>query len=107
MNSVASWDTQTLEDVLAERGVCGAKLRGADGWRAHPEGASARSDRLRCGTDARYGYRTRRSQKRDLRLERKLTAILCADVTATAALWETTKRRLSALSPRTAKSSTD
>src|SRR5208283_2398608 len=37
-NAVASWDAQTLEDTLAERGVCGAKLRSADEWRAHPQG---------------------------------------------------------------------
>src|SRR5271169_6003456 len=37
-NAVASWDAQTLEDTLAERGVCGTKLRSADEWRAHPQG---------------------------------------------------------------------
>ncbi len=37
-NAVASWDAQALEDALAERGVCGAKLRSADEWRAHPQG---------------------------------------------------------------------
>src|SRR5271169_1889821 len=36
--SVASWDAQALEDALAERGVCGAKLRSADEWCAHPQG---------------------------------------------------------------------
>ena len=36
--AVASWDAQALEDALAERGVCGAKLRSADEWRAHPQG---------------------------------------------------------------------
>ena len=36
--SVAEWDAQALEDALAERGVCGAKLRSADEWRAHPQG---------------------------------------------------------------------
>jgi crotonobetainyl-CoA:carnitine CoA-transferase CaiB-like acyl-CoA transferase len=37
-NAVAAWDAQALEDALAERGVCGAKLRSADEWRAHPQG---------------------------------------------------------------------
>jgi crotonobetainyl-CoA:carnitine CoA-transferase CaiB-like acyl-CoA transferase len=37
-NAVASWDAQSLEDALAERGVCGAKLRSAGEWRAHPQG---------------------------------------------------------------------
>src|SRR5271168_5576072 len=36
--AVASWDAQALEDALAERGVCGAKLRTADEWRVHPQG---------------------------------------------------------------------
>ena len=36
--AVASWDAQALEDALAERGVCGAKLRSADEWRVHPQG---------------------------------------------------------------------
>ena len=37
-NAVASWDAQALEDALAARGVCGAKLRSADEWRVHPQG---------------------------------------------------------------------
>jgi CoA-transferase family III len=37
-NAVASWDAQALEDALADRGVCGAKLRSADEWRAYPQG---------------------------------------------------------------------
>jgi crotonobetainyl-CoA:carnitine CoA-transferase CaiB-like acyl-CoA transferase len=36
--AVASWDAQALEDALAERGVCGARLRSADEWRIHPQG---------------------------------------------------------------------
>ena len=36
--AVASWDAQALEDALAHRGVCGAMLRSADEWRAHPQG---------------------------------------------------------------------
>ena len=38
--AVASWDAQALEDALADRGVCGAKLRSADEWRAHPQGVA-------------------------------------------------------------------
>ena len=38
--AVASWDAQALEDALAERGVCGAKLRSADEWRVHPQGVA-------------------------------------------------------------------
>ncbi len=37
-DAVASWDAQALEDALADRGVCGAKLRSADEWRVHPQG---------------------------------------------------------------------
>jgi crotonobetainyl-CoA:carnitine CoA-transferase CaiB-like acyl-CoA transferase len=36
--AVASWDAQALEDALADRGVCGAKLRSAEEWRVHPQG---------------------------------------------------------------------
>jgi crotonobetainyl-CoA:carnitine CoA-transferase CaiB-like acyl-CoA transferase len=36
--AVASWDAQALEDALAERGVCGARLRSADEWSVHPQG---------------------------------------------------------------------
>ena len=36
--AVASWDAQALEDALAERGMCGAMLRSADDWHAHPQG---------------------------------------------------------------------
>jgi len=36
--AVASWDVQALEDALAERGLCGARLRSAAEWRAHPQG---------------------------------------------------------------------
>jgi hypothetical protein len=36
--TVATWDAQALEDALAERGCCGAKLRSADEWRQHPQG---------------------------------------------------------------------
>lgn len=35
---VAGWDAQPLEDALAERGLCGARLRSAGEWRAHPQG---------------------------------------------------------------------
>ena len=36
--AVAEWDTQALEDALAARGLCGARLRRAEEWRAHPQG---------------------------------------------------------------------
>ena len=36
--AVAGWDAQALEDALAERGLCGARLRSAGEWRAHPQG---------------------------------------------------------------------
>ena len=36
--TVATWDAQTLEDALAERGCCGVRLRSADEWRQHPQG---------------------------------------------------------------------
>ena len=36
--AVASWDAHALEDALAERGVCGAKLRSTDEWSVHPQG---------------------------------------------------------------------
>ncbi|MHB8381708.1 MAG: CoA transferase [Candidatus Binataceae bacterium] len=38
--AVAGWDAQELEDALAERGICGARLRSAAEWRAHPQGAA-------------------------------------------------------------------
>ncbi len=55
--AVASWDAQALEDALADRGVCGAKLRSADEWRLHRQGiALARVpvvEMLRLGDAAR------------------------------------------------------
>ena len=36
--AVARWDGQSLEDALAERGLCGARLRSAEQWRDHPQG---------------------------------------------------------------------
>ena len=36
----ARWEAQALEDALAARGLCGARLRRADEWRAHPQGAA-------------------------------------------------------------------
>ncbi len=36
--AVSRWDSQALEDALAERGLCGAILRSADEWREHPQG---------------------------------------------------------------------
>lgn len=36
--TVARWDAQALEDALAERGLCGARLRSAAEWAVHPQG---------------------------------------------------------------------
>jgi crotonobetainyl-CoA:carnitine CoA-transferase CaiB-like acyl-CoA transferase len=36
--AVAGWDAQALEDELAARGLCGARLRSAVEWAAHPQG---------------------------------------------------------------------
>src|SRR5262245_44347812 len=36
--AVARWDGQALEDALAEAGQCGAMVRTADEWAAHPQG---------------------------------------------------------------------
>jgi crotonobetainyl-CoA:carnitine CoA-transferase CaiB-like acyl-CoA transferase len=38
--AVAEWDGVALEDALAERGLCGAVLRSAAEWAAHPQGAA-------------------------------------------------------------------
>jgi crotonobetainyl-CoA:carnitine CoA-transferase CaiB-like acyl-CoA transferase len=38
--AVAGWQAQALEDALAEHGLCGARLRDAAEWRAHPQGAA-------------------------------------------------------------------
>jgi crotonobetainyl-CoA:carnitine CoA-transferase CaiB-like acyl-CoA transferase len=36
--AIAKWDASELEDVMAERGLCGARVRGADEWRNSPQG---------------------------------------------------------------------
>lgn len=36
--AVASWDAEPLEDALATRGLCGAKLRSAAEWGLHAQG---------------------------------------------------------------------
>lgn len=36
--AVAKWDSQELEDAFAENGLCGAIVRTAAEWRAHPQG---------------------------------------------------------------------
>ena len=38
--AVERWEAARLEDALAERGLCGARLRDAAEWRAHPQGAA-------------------------------------------------------------------
>jgi crotonobetainyl-CoA:carnitine CoA-transferase CaiB-like acyl-CoA transferase len=35
---IAGWDAQALEDAIAERGLCGARLRSAAEWASHPQG---------------------------------------------------------------------
>jgi crotonobetainyl-CoA:carnitine CoA-transferase CaiB-like acyl-CoA transferase len=44
--AVARWDAQALEDALAEAGQCGAMVRTAAEWAAHPQG-QALADRPR------------------------------------------------------------
>jgi crotonobetainyl-CoA:carnitine CoA-transferase CaiB-like acyl-CoA transferase len=70
-NAVAGWDAQALEDALAARGICGAKLRGADEWRVHPQGiALARVpvvEILRLGDAAREPLPGPRADERDAR----------------------------------------
>lgn len=36
--AVASWDAQALEDAIAERALCGARVRTRDEWAVHPQG---------------------------------------------------------------------
>lgn len=36
--AVATWDGQALEDALAAKGMCGAMVRSAAEWAAHPQG---------------------------------------------------------------------
>ena len=36
--AIAGWDAQALEDAIAERGLCGARVRGAAEWASHPQG---------------------------------------------------------------------
>ena len=44
--AVAGWDGQALENALAEAGQCGAMMRTAEEWAAHPQGR-ALADRPR------------------------------------------------------------
>lgn len=37
-DAVASWDAQTLEDAIAEAGLCGAIARSGEEWAKHPQG---------------------------------------------------------------------
>ena len=37
-DAVAKWDAQELEDAFAERGLCGARVRGAQEWRSSEQG---------------------------------------------------------------------
>jgi crotonobetainyl-CoA:carnitine CoA-transferase CaiB-like acyl-CoA transferase len=36
--AIAGWDAQALEDAIAEIGCCGARVRSAEEWAAHPQG---------------------------------------------------------------------
>ncbi|MFI5314733.1 MAG: CoA transferase [Myxococcota bacterium] len=36
--AIAGWDAQSLEDAIAERGLCGARVRSAAEWASHPQG---------------------------------------------------------------------
>jgi crotonobetainyl-CoA:carnitine CoA-transferase CaiB-like acyl-CoA transferase len=36
--AVARWDAQALEDAIAARGLCGARVRTAQAWLEHPQG---------------------------------------------------------------------
>jgi len=38
-SAVAGWESDTLEDAVAERHGCSAIIRGEDEWRGHPQGA--------------------------------------------------------------------
>ena len=38
--AVCAWEASALEDALAERGLCGARLRSAAEWRMHPQGVA-------------------------------------------------------------------
>lgn len=42
-SAVNGWNAEALEDALAARGLCGAMLRTADEWRAHPQGRAIAS----------------------------------------------------------------
>ncbi|MFC1921123.1 CoA transferase [Chloroflexota bacterium] len=37
-DAVASWDSQALEDAIAEEGLCGAMVRSGEEWAKHPQG---------------------------------------------------------------------
>lgn len=39
-SAVATWEAQALEDALAERRLCGARVRSAEEWARHPQGAT-------------------------------------------------------------------
>jgi crotonobetainyl-CoA:carnitine CoA-transferase CaiB-like acyl-CoA transferase len=36
--AISRWDAATLEDTMAERGLCGARVRSADEWRSSEQG---------------------------------------------------------------------
>jgi len=42
-SAVARWDAPALEDAIAERGLCGARVRNAEAWLDHPQGRALRA----------------------------------------------------------------
>ncbi len=41
--AIAEWDASTLEEAVADRGLCGAMVRSESEWRAHPQGRALAS----------------------------------------------------------------
>jgi crotonobetainyl-CoA:carnitine CoA-transferase CaiB-like acyl-CoA transferase len=39
-SAIAKWDAQELEDEVARRGLCGAKIRTSQEWQDHPQGTA-------------------------------------------------------------------
>jgi crotonobetainyl-CoA:carnitine CoA-transferase CaiB-like acyl-CoA transferase len=80
--AVAGWDAQDLEDALAERGVCGARLRTGAEWREHPQGAAlARAplvELLRIGAAPARALESPRAQESGVR---PLSGIRVLDLT--------------------------
>ena len=69
---IAGWDAQALEDAIAERGLCGARVRSAAEWAAHPQG---RALATRAG---RRGDQARRQPARAVRAPARARSTACA-----------------------------